>query len=453
MDVTAMEMTKWFDTNYHYIVPELGPRDELLAVVHEALRRARRGDGGAGDRHRAGDRRPGLVPAARQVRRRRARGLRPPEPARAAARGLRRGDRAPRRAGRDLGPARRALLRRGPLRARARRAAARLRGAGARSTSAPGSASRPTSTTSATPTACSATSRSRASGSTSIEGRRRRPGHGARGPQERRADRRRGRPRGQVAVRRDRRRPQRLDQRARAQPRPARRPARPLRRAGRLHLVLAPAHARRPRRRAALGRARRRAALLDGVRQAEGRRGRDARSRASARAARRSPASSTRTTGRSRTGATPIAPATPPCATGSRRSPTRTPARQSPFEVRREAQRARLDLPLFPTTTIGSYPQTAEIRQARAELRAGRDRRGRVRAPHALRDRARDPLPGGGRPRRARPRRARAQRHGPVLRRAARGLRLHPERLGAVLRLALRAPADHLRRRQPAARR
>jgi 5-methyltetrahydropteroyltriglutamate--homocysteine methyltransferase len=24
-DVTAMEMTKWFDTNYHYIVPELGP--------------------------------------------------------------------------------------------------------------------------------------------------------------------------------------------------------------------------------------------------------------------------------------------------------------------------------------------------------------------------------------------------------------------------------------------
>ena len=24
-DVVAMEMTKWFDTNYHYIVPELGP--------------------------------------------------------------------------------------------------------------------------------------------------------------------------------------------------------------------------------------------------------------------------------------------------------------------------------------------------------------------------------------------------------------------------------------------
>jgi 5-methyltetrahydropteroyltriglutamate--homocysteine methyltransferase len=43
--------------------------------------------------------------------------------------------------------------------------------------------------------------------------------------------------------------------------------------------------------------------------------------------------------------------------------------RSSPFEVRREGQHARLGLPLFPTTTIGSYPQTAEIRQARKELR------------------------------------------------------------------------------------
>jgi 5-methyltetrahydropteroyltriglutamate--homocysteine methyltransferase len=46
-------------------------------------------------------------------------------------------------------------------------------------------------------------------------------------------------------------------------------------------------------------------------------------------------------------------------------------SRDSPFEARREAQRAKLDLPLFPATTIGSYPQTAEIRQARAKLRAG----------------------------------------------------------------------------------
>ena len=32
--------------------------------------------------------------------------------------------------------------------------------------------------------------------------------------------------------------------------------------------------------------------------------------------------------------------------------------RKNPFDIRREAQRLRLDLPLFPTTTIGSYPQT-----------------------------------------------------------------------------------------------
>jgi 5-methyltetrahydropteroyltriglutamate--homocysteine methyltransferase len=43
--------------------------------------------------------------------------------------------------------------------------------------------------------------------------------------------------------------------------------------------------------------------------------------------------------------------------------------RASPFEARREAQRSELELPLFPTTTIGSYPQTQEIRVARAELR------------------------------------------------------------------------------------
>jgi 5-methyltetrahydropteroyltriglutamate--homocysteine methyltransferase len=46
--------------------------------------------------------------------------------------------------------------------------------------------------------------------------------------------------------------------------------------------------------------------------------------------------------------------------------------RQSPFDVRHQAQRDRVELPLFPTTTIGSYPQTAEIRQARKELREGR---------------------------------------------------------------------------------
>jgi 5-methyltetrahydropteroyltriglutamate--homocysteine methyltransferase len=45
--------------------------------------------------------------------------------------------------------------------------------------------------------------------------------------------------------------------------------------------------------------------------------------------------------------------------------------RQSAFGSRREAQHQRLGLPLFPTTTIGSFPQTAEIRQARMRLRSG----------------------------------------------------------------------------------
>ena len=46
-------------------------------------------------------------------------------------------------------------------------------------------------------------------------------------------------------------------------------------------------------------------------------------------------------------------------------------SRESPFSTRREAQHERLGLPLFPTTTIGSFPQTAEIRTARMRLRKG----------------------------------------------------------------------------------
>jgi 5-methyltetrahydropteroyltriglutamate--homocysteine methyltransferase len=45
--------------------------------------------------------------------------------------------------------------------------------------------------------------------------------------------------------------------------------------------------------------------------------------------------------------------------------------RASPFDERRPAQRTRLGLPSFPTTTIGSFPQTAELRAARASLRRG----------------------------------------------------------------------------------
>ena len=46
--------------------------------------------------------------------------------------------------------------------------------------------------------------------------------------------------------------------------------------------------------------------------------------------------------------------------------------RQSPFAERIEVQRARLNLPAFPTTTIGSFPQTASIRLARQSYKQGK---------------------------------------------------------------------------------
>ncbi|HWK29222.1 MAG TPA: 5-methyltetrahydropteroyltriglutamate--homocysteine S-methyltransferase [Solirubrobacter sp.] len=46
--------------------------------------------------------------------------------------------------------------------------------------------------------------------------------------------------------------------------------------------------------------------------------------------------------------------------------------RDLPYPERRERQRARVPLPELPTTTIGSFPQTGEIRAARRDLKAGR---------------------------------------------------------------------------------
>ncbi|WAL99510.1 5-methyltetrahydropteroyltriglutamate--homocysteine S-methyltransferase [Streptomyces sp. Je 1-369] len=46
--------------------------------------------------------------------------------------------------------------------------------------------------------------------------------------------------------------------------------------------------------------------------------------------------------------------------------------RSQPYAERAAAQRTALGLPLLPTTTIGSFPQTGELRTARADLRAGR---------------------------------------------------------------------------------
>ncbi|MFJ5811082.1 5-methyltetrahydropteroyltriglutamate--homocysteine S-methyltransferase [Streptomyces sp. NPDC093093] len=46
--------------------------------------------------------------------------------------------------------------------------------------------------------------------------------------------------------------------------------------------------------------------------------------------------------------------------------------RAQPYAERAAAQRAHLGLPLLPTTTIGSFPQTDELRAARADVRSGR---------------------------------------------------------------------------------
>ncbi|QRY45149.1 5-methyltetrahydropteroyltriglutamate--homocysteine S-methyltransferase [Mycolicibacterium boenickei] len=47
-------------------------------------------------------------------------------------------------------------------------------------------------------------------------------------------------------------------------------------------------------------------------------------------------------------------------------------AKRGPAGQRRTAQQERLKLPALPTTTIGSYPQTSAIRIARADLRSGK---------------------------------------------------------------------------------
>ncbi len=58
--------------------------------------------------------------------------------------------------------------------------------------------------------------------------------------------------------------------------------------------------------------------------------------------------------------------------------------RGSAYGQRAPKQAARLRLPAFPTTTIGSFPQTAEIRHARSEFKAGRlDAAGYRTAMHA----------------------------------------------------------------------
>jgi len=45
--------------------------------------------------------------------------------------------------------------------------------------------------------------------------------------------------------------------------------------------------------------------------------------------------------------------------------------RNSAFNNRRAKQQARVNLPHLPTTTIGSFPQTAEVRAGRARFKQG----------------------------------------------------------------------------------
>lgn len=128
--------------------------------------------------------------------------------------------------------------------------------------------------------------------------------------------------------------------------------------------------------------------------------------------------------------------------------------RASPFAVRQEKQK-KMNLPKFPTTTIGSFPVCYlrySLKQANSDaypianqrdssgpcqVHQGRDHRNGIRELPQEGNRISRPLPGEGWPRPARPRRAGAQRHGSVLRRAPHRLRLHSERLGAKLRLSV----------------
>ncbi len=47
-------------------------------------------------------------------------------------------------------------------------------------------------------------------------------------------------------------------------------------------------------------------------------------------------------------------------------------SRKSPFSKRQQLQRAALKLPLYPTTTIGSFPQTKEVRLTRSNYKKGK---------------------------------------------------------------------------------
>ena len=101
----ALEMTKWFDTNYHYLVPELHAGPALRAAPRPNRTDAAAARRRAGDAHPAGAARPGDASCCC----RRATSGRPLDAARRAAAGLRRGPARARRRRRSVGADRRAV--------------------------------------------------------------------------------------------------------------------------------------------------------------------------------------------------------------------------------------------------------------------------------------------------------------------------------------------------------
>src|SRR6266516_4052939 len=75
-------------------------------------------------------------------------------------------------------------------------------------------------------------------------------------------------------------------------------------------------------------------------------------------------------------GAAPVPVPAPPDAPPATPDGATAGERRGPYPARAVAQAARLRLPLLPVTTTGSFPQTGELRAARAAVAAGRlDRR------------------------------------------------------------------------------
>ena len=359
VDVTAMEMTKWFDTNYHYIVPELTRGMKFRFSSRKPLDQYQEA------KELGIETKPVLVGPLTFLLLGKCAGeeFDRLELLDVARRGLRRGARGARQARRRVGADRRARAGRGPHARRSWRRSSAPTAGSPRSTARPRSWSTPTSTTSARRTRCSPACRSRASSLDFV-----------RGEHNRELVARARLARGQDAVRRRRVRPQRLDQRPRAQPR---RCSRSCAGAPASDIVVSTSCSLQhsPDRQAQRAAPRRRGPELDVVRRAEARRGGGAHPRAE-----RGPRRDLRGAGGEPQGARgpaqlPAHPQPGRCASGSRRSPTPTPAARARSPTRRDAQHERLGLPLFPTTTIGSFPQTTEIRTARMRAAQGRDRR------------------------------------------------------------------------------